>query len=95
VAFHPRHLAHLHRRGGDDLDRIRGGGGGRACLPDGGCGSAALDDEVAMALAGMGGGGLNGDERETAGDEICLRGWRVHDFHGDRRQASMAALQSR
>lgn len=79
LAFHPRHFAHLHRRGGDGLDRIRGGnGGGRACLPGG-------DDEVAPVLAGMGGGGLNGDGRDTAGDEICLRGWRVHDFHSDGR----------
>ena len=31
----------------------------------------------------MGGGVLNGDGRDTAGDEIRLRGWRAHDFHGD------------
>ena len=62
------------------------GGGGRACLPDCGCGSATLDDEVALALAGMGDGGLNHDGRDTAGDDICLRGWRVHDFHGDGRR---------
>ena len=26
---------------------------------------------------------MDGDGRVTAGDEIRLRGWRAHDFHGD------------
>ena len=56
------------------------------CLPCCGCGSATLDDEVPLALARMGDGGLNRDGRDTAGDDICLRGWRVHDFHGDGRR---------
>ena len=53
------------------------------CLPGGANRISALYDHIALPLAGRRDGALSDGGGDMAGDEICQRGLRVRDIHGD------------
>ena len=89
LRFHTGGLAPsspAYARPNSDQRRRGGWAHGRACLPGGAGGSAALDDDVALPLAGWRGAALNGVGRGMAANEICRRGRRVDGGRGDVRR---------